>query len=51
MVRFLKILSLAIGLIAVSLLTSGCFNQDIDESTIPWNRPAAWEDQVPGMGR
>jgi hypothetical protein len=33
---------------AVLLGFSGCFSTQQD-SSIPWNRPASWEGQIPGM--
>ncbi len=32
------------------LLGAGCATKDPADSSIPWNRPATWEDQIPGMG-
>lgn len=33
-----------------ALIFAGCATHDPDDSSIPWNRPAQWEDQPPGMG-
>jgi len=29
---------------------SGCSMESQRDSSIPWNRPADWEGQIPGMG-
>jgi hypothetical protein len=41
---------LLVALLAVALgsLLAGCVAPKSD-STIPWNRPADWEGQIPGM--
>lgn len=41
------VLPLALGI--ASLLAGGCSHRDPADSNIPWGRPAAWEDRVPGM--
>tara|TARA_B100001093_G_scaffold367957_1_gene352880 strand:+ start:4466 stop:4645 length:180 start_codon:yes stop_codon:yes gene_type:complete len=28
---------------------SGCFTATEDESSLPWGRPASWENSMPGM--
>jgi hypothetical protein len=44
------------SLLALALFTgalfalSGC-QSTTEDSSVPWNRPADWEGQVPGMGR
>lgn len=44
-------LSLVLAFVALStVLTTGCQKQDPADSSIPWGRPAGWEDRVPGMG-
>lgn len=41
--------------LALALLTgalcalSGC-QSTTEDSSVPWNRPADWEGQIPGMG-
>ncbi len=42
----------AVAVIVLSLgaLVAGCSTQNPTDSSIPWNRPASWEGQVPGMG-
>ena len=41
----------AVLLAASALLgLSGCFSSQQD-SSIPWSRPADWENQIPGMGK
>ncbi|MGJ3242076.1 MAG: hypothetical protein ACFE0O_03835 [Opitutales bacterium] len=37
-------------LLAASLLLTGCFTADQDDSQIPWGRPADFENQQPGLG-
>ena len=32
------------------LALSGCFSNQQD-SSIPWSRPAEWENTIPGMGK
>jgi len=45
------VVSLVLTLLAITtVLTSGCQRRDPADSSIPWGRPAAWEDRVPGMG-
>jgi hypothetical protein len=41
---------LLLGLLALALgsLFAGCVATKTD-STIPWNRPADWEGEIPGM--
>ncbi len=47
--KLFRILLTAIVVISGLLFTAGCDDKPID-STIPWTRPAEWENQVPGMG-
>ncbi len=35
--------------LAVAALLGGCISPKSGD-TIPWNRPADWEGQIPGMG-
>jgi len=44
--RFFLFLTLSFATISLS----GCFDRSVDEQSIPWGRPASWEDQGPGMG-
>jgi hypothetical protein len=44
--QFLAILLL----LAIASLFGGCVSPKTD-SSIPWNRPADWEGQIPGMGQ
>jgi hypothetical protein len=47
----MKLKALLLSLVCLSLpLLSGCFDRSVDDQSIPWGRPAAWEDQAPGMG-
>lgn len=39
----------AIILIALGTVLAGCTLDSPAESSIPWNRPADWEGQIPGM--
>ena len=42
---------LILPLLALTALAlSGCLNRTPDEQTMPWGRPASWENQGPGMG-
>lgn len=41
---------LATVLLTAGFVLGGCATHDPDDSSIPWNRPAQWEDQPPGMG-
>jgi hypothetical protein len=43
-----KPLLFALLAIALGSLFAGCVAPKTD-STIPWNRPADWEGQIPGM--
>lgn len=40
----------ALLLIGFSVILAGCSTENPSDSSIPWNRPASWEGQVPGMG-
>jgi hypothetical protein len=37
-------------LLAALALWGGCSMQSQTDSSIPWNKPANWEGQIPGMG-
>lgn len=39
----------AILLISVGSLLAGCSSDSPQASSIPWNQPADWEGQIPGM--
>jgi hypothetical protein len=39
----------ALLFLAMAALFSGCISPKTGD-TIPWNRPADWEGQIPGMG-
>ena len=47
--RLLKKSILGILLLALGLLALGCAMESPHDSSIPWNRPADWEGQIPGM--
>jgi hypothetical protein len=40
----------ALLLIAFGALLGGCSLSSQKDSAIPWNKPADWEGQIPGMG-
>jgi hypothetical protein len=40
----------ALLLAALGLLLAGCSMNTPEASSIPWNQPADWEGQIPGMG-
>jgi hypothetical protein len=44
--RILLLLALALS----ALATSGCFDSNVDEQSVPWGRPAEWETGAPGFG-
>jgi hypothetical protein len=39
----------AVLLIALGTVLGGCSTDAPADSSIPWNRPADWEGQIPGM--
>jgi hypothetical protein len=39
----------ALLLIALGAVLGGCSTDAPTDSSIPWNRPADWEGQIPGM--
>jgi len=39
----------AVLLIALGSVLAGCTTDSPTDSSIPWNRPADWEGQIPGM--
>jgi hypothetical protein len=39
----------ALLLLALGALLAGCTTDAPADSSIPWNRPADWEGQIPGM--
>jgi len=45
-----KPLLVTLFLAALAALCAGCVGPRAD-ATIPWNRPADWEGQIPGMGQ
>jgi hypothetical protein len=48
--RSLKISLIPLLLLALGALLGGCSITSQKDSSIPWNRPADWEGQIPGMG-
>lgn len=45
-----SLLSVLLLAIALTAFSTGCTKRDPADSSIPWGRPATWEDRVPGMG-
>ena len=39
----------AVLIITLGGILSGCALDNPTDSSIPWNRPADWEGQIPGM--
>jgi hypothetical protein len=39
----------AVLLVALASVLAGCTMDAPSDSSIPWNRPADWEGQIPGM--
>jgi hypothetical protein len=39
----------ALALIALASVLAGCSSDAPAASSIPWNQPADWEGQIPGM--
>jgi hypothetical protein len=35
---------------AGAMMSGGCSISEQKDSSIPWNQPADWEGQIPGMG-
>ena len=42
---------LAIVLLALGAVVTGCSTNSPKQTSIPWSRPAGWEGQIPGMGQ
>jgi len=40
----------ALLLLALGAFLAGCSTQTPSETAIPWNSPASWEGNIPGMG-
>lgn len=40
----------ALLLAALGVFLAGCSFNSPEASSIPWNQPADWEGQIPGMG-
>lgn len=36
-------------IIALGAVLAGCSSETPEASSIPWNQPADWEGQIPGM--
>jgi len=43
-------IALLLALAFMALSTTGCFDSDPDDQSVPWSRPAEWERGAPGMG-
>jgi hypothetical protein len=41
--------AVAFLLISAGALLAGCSSDSPSASSIPWNQPADWEGQIPGM--
>jgi hypothetical protein len=48
MISFTRTLVLLLAA-AGAILAGGCSIQSQKDSSIPWNQPASWEGQIPGM--
>lgn len=46
----LKRLALGFALLLLGQLFGGCALNTQQDSSIPWQKPADWEGQLPGMG-
>lgn len=46
----LKRLALGFALLLLGQLIGGCALNTQQDSSIPWQKPADWEGQLPGMG-
>ena len=42
--------ALSLLVLASGILLAGCSMDSPRDTSIPWNRPADWEGQIPGMG-
>ncbi|MBI5692689.1 MAG: hypothetical protein HZC55_21635 [Verrucomicrobia bacterium] len=42
---------LALLLLAIGAILTGCSTNSPKQTSIPWSRPAGWEGQIPGMGQ
>jgi nitrous oxide reductase accessory protein NosL len=36
-------------IVALGAVLAGCSSETPEASSIPWNQPADWEGQIPGM--
>ncbi|MGJ8652218.1 MAG: hypothetical protein ACSHX8_02990 [Opitutaceae bacterium] len=41
---------LFLALFISTLALTGCFDSDVDDTSVPWSRPADWERGAPGFG-
>ena len=41
----------ALLVLALGAILTGCSTNSPTETSIPWSRPAGWEGQIPGMGQ
>ena len=46
----LRTLLSLLAVLGAALAAGGCSISSQKDSAIPWNRPADWEGQIPGMG-
>ncbi len=42
---------LALLLLTLGALFTGCTTRSSKDSSIPWSRPADWEGQIPGLSQ
>jgi len=50
MSSFLRLVLPLLAVLGGALAAGGCSINSQKDSAIPWNRPADWEGQIPGMG-
>lgn len=48
--HLMKRILILFALVMTLMSMTGCLDRDMDDSSIPWSRPAGWEDRVPGFG-
>ena len=47
---FTKLIFIFFLSILSSIFLSGCKNENIDDSALPWATPSDWEGKLPGFG-
>lgn len=48
--QLMKRILILFALVMTLMSMTGCLDREMDDSSIPWSRPAGWEDRVPGFG-